>query len=191
MKKPLTLCILVFLFMGLNGNYAQTAKRHSGSVPYKDLQNPLYGVDVNLYDDLNQDQRQAGLSIAFNGWLYACYTLSDGGFVVVKSTDDGLTWNGWESVFWSGYYFPKLDIVVTGTTESDLKVWVAYTCYDLSNTTDWFLGYQNLDGDLNNLGSADLDNFTSTYGFYDVVIASDYRNPGQNCSPFSLGILYS
>ena len=191
MKKSFTLCILLFLFIGLNGNYAQTTKRHSGSIPLKSIGNPLYGLDVNLYDDQNQDQRQAGLSVAFNGWLYACYTLSDGGFVVVKSTDDGVTWNGWESVFWSGYFFPKLDIVVTGTTESDLKVWVAYTCYDLSNTTDWFLGYENLDGDLNYLGYGDLDNFSSSYGFYDVAIASDYRNPGQNCNPFSLGILYS
>lgn len=183
--------MLLFLFIGLNGNYAQTMKRHSGSIPYKEMDSPLYGVDVNLYGDPAQDQRQAALSVAFNGWLYACYTLSDGGFVVVKSTDDGLSWTGWWSVYWGGYYFPKLDIVVTGTTESDLKVWVAYACYDLSNTSNWFLGYENLDGNLNYLGYADLDNFSSSYGYYDVVIASDYRNPGQNCDPFSLGILYS
>jgi hypothetical protein len=175
----------------LNGNYAQTTKRHSGSIPLKSIGNPIYGLDVNLYDDPNQDQRQAGLSVAFNGWLYACYTLSDGGFVVVKSTDNGVTWDGWESVIWSGYFFPKLDIVVTGTTVSDLKVWVAYTCYDLSNTTNWFAGLEDLDGDLNYLGYTDLDNISSSYGIYDIAIASDYRNPGQNCNPFSLGILYS
>jgi len=191
MKKSFTFCILLFLFIGLNGNYAQTTKRHSGSIPLKSIGNPIYGLDVNLYDDLNQDQRQAGLSVAFNGWVYACYTLSDGGFVVVKSTDNGVTWDGWESVIWSGYFFPKLDIVVTGTTVSDLKVWVAYTCYDLSNTTNWFAGLEDLDGDLNYLGYTDLDNISSSYGIYDIAIASDYRNPGQNCNPFSLGILYS
>lgn len=191
MKKTSTICILLFLFIGLNGNYAQTAKRHSGSTPIKSLSSPLYGLDVNLYDDLNQDQRQAGLSVAFNGWLYACYTLSDGGFVVVKSTDNGVTWDGWESVIFGGYFFPKLDIVVTGTTVADLKVWVAYTCYDLNDNTNWFAGYENLDGDLNFLGYADLDNFSSSYGFYDIAIASDYRNPGLNCNPFSIGILYS
>jgi hypothetical protein len=190
-KGTFTLCIFLFLFIGLNGNYAQTTKRHSGSIPFKSPGSPLYGLDVNLYDDLNQDQRQAGLSIAFNGWIYACYTLSAGGFVVVKSADNGVTWDGWESVFWNNYFFPKLDIVVTGTTESDLKVWVAYTCYDLSDSTNWFAGYENLDGDLNTLGYADLDNFTSTFGFYDIAIASDYRNPGVNCNPFSIGILYS
>lgn len=191
MKKTFTLCILLFLFIGLNGNYAQTPKGQSPSIPYKSVSSPSYGVDINLYDDPNQNQRQAGLSVAFNGWLYACYTLSDGGFVIVKSMDNGVTWDGWQSVFWSGYFFPKLDIVVTGTTESDLKVWVAYTCYDLGDPTNWFAGYENVDGDLNYLGYEDLDNFTSSYGFYDIAIASDYRNPGVNCNPFSIGILYS
>jgi hypothetical protein len=190
-KGTFTLCILLFLFIGLNGNYAQTTKRHSGSIPLKSISCPLYGVDVNLYDDPNQDQRQAGLSIAFNGWSYACYTLSSGGFVVVKSIDNGLTWDGWESVLGSGYFFTKLDIVVTGTTVNDLKVWVAYTCYDQSDHTDWYAGYENLDGDLNYLGFKDLDNFSSSYGFYDIAIASDYRNPGVNSNPFSIGILYS
>ena len=60
MKTSFTLCILLFLFIGLNGNYAQTTKRHSGSIPLKSIGNPLYGLDVNLYDDQNQDQRQAG-----------------------------------------------------------------------------------------------------------------------------------
>jgi hypothetical protein len=191
MKTSFALCILLFLFIGLNGNYAQISQGPSGSSPLKSVTNPLYGFDVPLYDDLNQDQRQAGLSVAFNGWVYACYTMANGGFVVVKSMDNGITWDGWQSVMMMGYFITNLDIVVTGETVSDVKVWVAYTCYDLANHTSWFAGYEKLDGDLNYLGHTDLDSFSSAYGFYDIAIASDYRNPGVNCNPFSIGILYS
>ena len=162
-----------------------------GSIPLKSGNGPLYGTDVYLHNNPSHDQRQAGLSVAFNGWLYACYSLGYGGFIVVKSTDNGVTWDGWENTEWSGYYFPKLDIVVTGNTVDSLQVWVAYTCLDTSDSTSWFIGYENFDGNLNYIGTTDLDTFTSDIGYYDVAIASDYRNPAVGSNPYSLGILVS
>jgi hypothetical protein len=192
MKKSITLGIVFSLLILITGNLAaQIQKSQTGSIPYKFMGAPQFGTDVPLYTDSTQNQRLAALSVAFNGWLYACYSLGDGGFTIVKSTDNGLTWDGWESVYWGAYGFTKLDIVVTGTTGTDLKVWVAYICYDLANTSDWYAGYQNTDGDLNALGYADLDIYTATTGFYDIAIASDYRSPGTYAVPYSLGILYS
>ncbi|HTX88568.1 MAG TPA: T9SS type A sorting domain-containing protein [Bacteroidales bacterium] len=189
MKKALTLLTSLLLVIFIGNLSAQTSHDGRGIVPLKSPNSVTYGTDVIIHNNPAADQRNTCLSVAYNGWLYAAYTLTTGGFKVAKSVDNGATWV-LSDLIWSNYYFPKVDIVVTGTTVGTLTVWVGYICQNIASPDEWYAGYEVLDGDVNDVTFGDLD-YSSTESYYDVAIASDYRYPAYGVSPFSLGILYS
>ena len=191
MKKVFTLLLMAVLFFSVSMVNAQRSKGSSSVIPYKSGLSPQYGTDIIINNDPLQDQRNAHVSVAFNGWLYACYTIATGGFQVAKSTDDGVTWT-YSAIIWPDYTFPKVDLIVVGKTVADLRVWVGYICYYTTATNDWDAGYEILDGDVNDLTYADMDATTSDF-YYDVAIASDYKylSYGITDPNYSIGLLYS
>jgi hypothetical protein len=190
MKKSFTLLMSIFLFAFLGLLQAQQRENREYQTPIKTGWAPTYGLDIFVQPNPSENQREACLSVAFNGWLYAAYTIDAGGFIVARSLDDGYSWSV-TPVIWHNYYFNGLDIIVTGTSEPSLAVYVAYTCYDLAFPTEWFCGVEYLDGYLNDLTWVVLDQVSNGVGFYDVSVASDYKYPAVGSSPYCLGVLTS
>ena len=130
MKKftfPLFVTLLLVTFS--SNLFSQAELAESTGVPYKAPNSILYGSDVWINFQPLEDQRNACLSVAFNGWLYGAYSADLGGdrkWMVMRSTDDGATWTILREVTLSANWYVKaLDIEVTGLTEPDLKVFVA------------------------------------------------------------------
>jgi hypothetical protein len=190
MKKRITLLLSFCLLVCLGLLNAQQRENKESLMPLKAGWAPTYGTDMFVQFNPSENQREVCLSVAFNGWLYAAFAIEPGGFKVARSTDGGYTWSV-TPVIWPNYYFNGLDIVVTGTSEPTLSVYVAYTCYDLAFPTTWFCGVEYLDGVLNDLTWKILDDATGSVGFYDVAIASDYKFPAVGASPYCLGVLSS
>jgi hypothetical protein len=192
MKKILTPFLAVILFLSVIGMNAQSGKGTSSFIPYKSPNSVNYGTDIVLYNDITQDQRNVHVSVAFNGWLYAIYTHNDistttAGLTVLRSTDDGITWEILQDYVLTGAY-TATDIVAAGNNLTDLKIFIAGIY--MYTPTDWRVWCDRLDP-VTGADESEILFENSTNTIYDVAIASDYRYPATGSTPYSLGIIYS
>lgn len=188
--------MVTFFLIALSINlFAQDATIQNHGVPWKTPNSVLYGTDVLIDYQPTENQRGACLSVAFNGWLYACYTVNNTAttkWTIFRSTDDGETW----SVFYdqplnTNWYTQSIDIVVTGNSEPELKVFVAAAYQnDVGNYTELQISRHN-----GVTGAYEAPIWTDVQStgekFKDVAIASDYLFPAVDAAPYSLGIIYS
>ena len=196
MKKTLPF-FLVTLVMAAWSMQAlgQAEISQPNGVPYLTPNSVLYGSDIIIDDQPAQDQRNVSISVAFNGWLYACYSVNESGswsWRIFKSEDDGASWSLLRNQALStNWYVSNVEIVVTGTTVPDLKVFVGRILNnDVSANSEMIIS--QLDGNSGNTLVTLRDNIVSgTDIFRDISLASDYRFPAFSASPFSVGILYS
>lgn len=154
-----------------------------------------FGQDVILYQQSGVNQRNAVVTSAFNGWLYAAYTtvnsaLNEGGITILKSTDNGFNWNVMDSYTPTDVRYRDVEIEVAGTDTNDLKLFLAAIREDVTAGTYLvFLDeYNATTGDF--IGS----NFNKSSGIrqiYDIDLATDNLSPAVGSSPYSIGILYS
>ena len=72
MKAFITFSVLL-LILSLNRLNAQTGLPGNSVIPLKP-QSPLFGKDIVINDQPDQDQHKVALCYAFNGWLYAAVT---------------------------------------------------------------------------------------------------------------------
>ncbi|MCX6243938.1 MAG: hypothetical protein NTU98_04470 [Bacteroidetes bacterium] len=199
MKTKLYACtgMLIMLLLSLN-LWAQDLQDNT-SIPFMPANSLLYGGDVIIDNQPTQDQSDVCLSVAFNGWLYAAYIAVDGSYNAWKvwiSKDDGATWQLLiDNPIATNWYTRALDLVVCGTTVSDLVVYVPRIYQnDVSETS--MLRVTKHNGNTGSQVSTPYDCSVSTttpttQKFLDVAIASDYRNPAYGASPYSIGVLYS
>jgi hypothetical protein len=149
-----------------------------------------YGTDVIIYPNPAEDQVKCRVSVASNGWIYAAYMISTGGFRVARSIDDGQTWTH-SSKFRSGFSLTSVDIVAIGNDAGNIKVWIINSGYMSSSIDVWEVAVQELNGDLSNVLDHSIESMISNDGYYGVAIATDYAFPSAGTSPYSLAVLYS
>ena len=195
MEKRIIISVLAFYFMlNLQGS-AQSEATIPLMIPTKTPNSLLYGIDVIIDNQPDQDQRDACLSIAFNGWLYAGYTVEEGSshkWMIMRSTDNGETWSVLrEQPLAPDWYNPDFDMVVCGINESELAVYVARVSQnDYLDASELLIS--KLDGNTGNTLTTLWDSYvTGDEKFNGVAIASDYRLPALNSIPYSVGVLYS
>jgi Secretion system C-terminal sorting domain len=153
-----------------------------------------YFNDIIVDNQPTFDEQRVRLSVAFNGWLYAAFTTVDtinqtGGITIRMSRDNGQTWTTIEEYHIQNTLYPTFDIVVTGTDTNNLILFNAGVNNNLSSGSyTLFIDRYNATN-----GSFIGNNYSyySTNKLYDVALASDYRFPAVNTSPYGVGLLYS
>lgn len=154
-----------------------------------------FSDDVVIHSTPDINQERVKLSVAFNGWLYAAYSTIDsannaGGITIVKSIDNGLSWQVFDSYMPTGIRYPAFDILVAGTDTSALKLYLIGVNKNVSTASHTiFLDVYNATNG-NYIGSP-YNRSTGTNRVYDIAIASDYTLPAVGASPYSVAFLYS
>lgn len=139
-------------------------------------------------------EHNSSITVSFNGWIYEATGLetmdsdSSGG-IVRYSKDNGTTWNTFASWLYPGVDYINPEIEVAGTDTNNLNLFVAGAWYDsTSGDADvWVDKYNGRNGQfISEVYSEGLQ-----YPVRDLDIATDYRYPAYNASPYSVGLLYS
>jgi hypothetical protein len=193
MKNKFTLLLCVLCLVNLSTLMAQCGGGSAACMPLKTGNMALhYGGDVLINDQPAQNQRNANITVAYNGWLYAINTYTTAttyGITTMKSVDNGKTWT-----IFSTYDFgataeqTSVDIVAAGTTPADFKIFISGVRHNFGiNYVAWV---DRLDP---NTGAVEDEILNETWSgmIMDIKIASDYRYPAVGASPYSLGILFS
>lgn len=153
---------------------------------------PKFSGDVPIFQNSSLNERNVRLTVAFNGWIYAAYSIKDStnssGIKIMYSKDNGNSWNAFDSYLFNDITYPSFDIVVAGTDTNNLSLFLAgarknsdtdYLLYiDKYNaTTAQYIGNQYLTNKNNSI--------------IDIAIASDYQFPSTVSAPYSIGVIYS
>jgi len=156
---------------------------------------PKYANDVIIDMAPTIDQRHVRLSVAFNGWLYAAFSTVDsinnkGGITIMKSKDDGASWQQIERYSFAGFRYPTFDIVVAGTDTSNLSLYLIGVQNNLS-LSEYTLFVDRYNAATNAFTGSLYNSPKGTRRIPDVAIATDYRFPAVGASPYSLAFAYS
>jgi hypothetical protein len=194
MKNYLTILLaLVTLFLVTSLN-AQNKSHDEPLIPYKLSRSPVFGKDIVIDDQPTQNQQSVVVCSAYNGWLFSAYTYNNNdnqaAVRIMKSTDSGINW----SQFFDGsiglplIIIPKIEILVCGNNETDLKLFLSILLYDsIYNSGGAVVDRINgLTGMVENIL---LENDGG--GIRDISIASDNFYQAVNSNPFSIAIIYS
>jgi hypothetical protein len=207
MKNTLLFSCTLFLALGINAQQPENLRplenpavpvpaamreAHAASGPV--FPQPLYSNDVIIQND-TVDQQRVRISVAFNGWIYAALNKEDvaadaGGISILRSKDNGLTWNLIDSYMPAGYRYPAFDMVVAGTDTNNLVVYLAGINYNVTSTS-YVLFVDRYDGRTGQFLSSNFNYSAGTRKIYDVALATDYTHPAVGVSPYSVGMLYS
>lgn len=82
------------------------------------------GFDRPVGNNLQQTLSTPDMTIAFNGWIYNAYRSAES-IQVKVSKDHGKSWQSFTSLSADGYTYDAPSIVVTGTEENQLHLFVA------------------------------------------------------------------
>lgn len=154
-----------------------------------------FGNDVTIKSESGINQRDVVVTSAFNGWLFSAYTTVNtaanaGGITILRSTDNGFTWDVIDSYIPSDVRYLDVEIEVVGSDTSSMKLFVFGLRNNVgSGTYVAFLDtYKASTGQF--LGSP-FNRNTGTRAIYDIDISTDFLNPAVGSSPYSVGLLYS
>ncbi|KGO02842.1 secretion protein [Porphyromonas gulae] len=155
------------------------------------------GDDVKVIQYDQETLVQTRMSVADNGWIYVMtHSGRDTGNSNVKifrSKDNGATYQklrDWDPS--DDYLFQDFDIIVTGKTESDIKVWSV----EIMNKPGEYksrVAVFSRDANAQNGKRMYQEDF-SNVRLYDVDIASNYRSPSalnNGGDPFALAFAYT
>jgi hypothetical protein len=192
MKLPYIISILTVFFFSIDGLKSQSINNTVSGLSPKYGNSVLFGKDIIINNQPDQDQTNIAQCSAFNGWLYAVYSYPVGLFSfmsILRSEDNGITWQ----VMLEGSAGPtkslitRVSILACGNSISALKI---------------FLGFTYLDTAFN-IGGGYLIRYSGEPFVYedeilkendyikDFALAGDYLYPATNSNPFSIAILYS
>ena len=179
----------------LNKSVLSTEVRVAGGNELAKGAEVQYANDV-IIENSALDQRNVKISAAFNGWLYSAFTTSNttsgnGGVTIRRSKNNGVTWTNITNFSFANVKFPVIDIVVAGTDTNNLTLFITGVNQNTStgNYVLWFDKYNATTGTF--LGQFGTNINYGTRKVYDVSIASDYKCPAYNATPYSVGVLYS
>ncbi|MBI3512452.1 MAG: T9SS type A sorting domain-containing protein [Bacteroidetes bacterium] len=134
--------------------------------------------------------RNVKIAAAFNGWLFAAYSMNDatgGGLGAAKSTDGGLTWTPFFGVTSAGIDYPSLDLVVAGNTVGTISFYIAGILNNGGSYSAWVDKFNG------NTGAFMGENFNegSANTMYDIALATDYVNPSFVSTGYSVAVIYT
>ncbi len=191
MKQLIFIPIFFLLLMLNQPGLAQQYSNEDPILPLKTNRSVLFGNDIVIHDQPERDQRNISICCAFNGWLYAVYSYNQpdqANISILKSTDNGLTWN---VIIETGFDYydciiKKVNIMVCGNSIPNLKLFVGCVILDTLDGSssgkvwrnkaepytpeEWVLNEGNIN---------------------DLSLASDYMYPAGNSNPYSIATLYS
>ncbi|MFN5982119.1 MAG: T9SS type A sorting domain-containing protein [Fluviicola sp.] len=153
-----------------------------------------FGGDVTIQPS-SDNQTAVEIASAFNGWLFSAVSFENegtntGGIVLRKSIDNGLSWSTVYSLTSTGVRYDNVDVIVTGSTEIDLYVSLAYISRFVATST-YDISIKRIAAATNSdLGLSFYLN-KGTNKVYDIELASDYLLPASVSSPYSVAMLYS
>ena len=188
MKQRLTILIALVLLLTMNILHAQPG------IPLKDNGSVLFGKDIVIHDRPDRDQKLVAICSAFNGWLYAAYAYQSslsmsGSMVVLKSEDNGISWNVMIDldVVANNTFLTSIGLITTGNSVSALKLFITFTYADdpqMPYSTGFLLRYNGVTGVFE-------ERMIRESPFYDMSVASDIIYPAINSNTGSMGVLYS
>ncbi len=138
-----------------------------------------YGEDVLIKEYGSEVKTQ--ISVADNGNIYVLASIENE-FDFWVSYDEGATYQLLQH--YSGPSMYDIDMVVTGNNASNIKIWFAIAYKDDEGRALFFI--MNLDAQGNQQQSK-----VANLGYVDVTsvsIATDYRSPGSDGSPFAIAV---
>jgi len=163
------------------------------SFPIKSTNSMLFGNDIIINNNPIENQYHVAVCTAFNGWLFATYsyvneTLHEAAGALLKSVDNG---NSWTVIFDELYpldssEFTSMDIIATGDSLSNLKVYLAAVVSN--NNAGLGDGFVN---QYNGVTGAYENNLLMIGSSYYIALSKDGTYPAYNANPYSLGVLYS
>jgi hypothetical protein len=153
--------------------------------------NPLM-TDVIINNSVATNIRHVKIATAFNGWIYAAYTLSDvtgGGVGLSRSKDNGLTWTALIGTVNSGLTYTSVDVEVAGSDTNSLSVFLAGILLNGSgNYISWVDKYNGTSAAF--IGEYFNEN-TGANMMYDIALATDFLNPSYVSTGYSVAVVYS
>jgi len=192
LQKKLIVLLCLFSFEGLN---AQPGKVDGSIIPSQFVKSVLFGYDIFIKDQPQQNQREIAICSAFNGWLYALYPYFDSNanqdaFTFLRSKDNGASWsilnNGPSGIFHTGIV--KLEILACGHDTTNLKVFAGFNIYD---TATMERGLLVIRYDKNCVMEGTDFLHEQSVQIRDFEMASDDLYPASNSNSFSLSVVYS
>jgi len=155
----------------------------------------LFGKDVIISDEADQNQRNIAISSAANGWLYACFwhPITTGGYkyYIVRSIDGGISWEEIYSLASTSSpdtYIRDKEILAVGDNPTNIKVFIAYV------RAFGYFKDKGVVGRLNGLTGeieAEILQDQDFSWIHDIAIATDYPYPAVGADPFSIAILHT
>ncbi|HTX88569.1 MAG TPA: T9SS type A sorting domain-containing protein [Bacteroidales bacterium] len=193
MRKSFTLLLTLLMTLGF---LALSAQEREISRPVQPLQGPnsiLYGTDVYLNYNASQNQRNATVCVADNGWIYAAYSYYDVSgdisyWELLRSVDDGASWTLINSASLTSGTYQSVNLELSGTNASDIIVYLARVYHD--GTTS-YLRVSEYDANGSFIRNLIAQTLTMPEQYLDVSIATDFKYPAFGASPFTVGVAYS
>ncbi len=207
MKKTLLISCALLLGLGMRAQQQQNQRpSETPALPVPAVMNeahvasspvfpqPLYTNDVVMKND-TVDQQRVRISVAFNGWLFAAVNRVDvasdeGGISILRSKDNGITWQQIDGYFPAGTRYPAFDLVVAGTDTNSLTVYLAGVNYNVASG-NYVLFVDRYDGRTGAFAGSNFNLSAGQQKIYDVALATDYTHPAVGATPYSIGMLYS
>ena len=178
--------ILIFLAGFLNSNARPTDNPRS----------PHFATDEIVQNKPGDNQRHPRIAAAFNGWLYAAYTINDtttkrGGIYVSFSKDNGQTWKKFVTYEFNNSFYRYTDVAVGGSDTSNISVFVAGTLLNLSNgsSTIYIDKFDGSSGDL--ITGQVYERSLGALSITSMAVFCDNSFPSSLSAPFSVSILYA
>lgn len=184
---------ILFCYLSVNLNYGQQNLRCVTDRCDRRTDMPLFGFDILINDQTEQNQKNVSLASSFNGWLYAGYSYFDtlmnrDIYIVMQSKNNGLDW----SEFLSGNIgvqntrILKIDIAVGGNDTTNMKLFLCFIGQNIitGGTTLHVQRYNAYNG-------SPEEEILGVNEVRDMSIATDaiYQAGGSN--PFSMALIYS
>lgn len=151
-----------------------------------------FGNDVIIHSESGINQRNAVVTSAFNGWLFSVYTTvntaaNQGGITILRSTDNGFTWDIIDSYNPTGVRYLDVEIEVTGSDTSSLKLYVFGIRNDLAPGT-YLVFLDTYNATTGQFMGSPINRSNGTRAIYDLDISTDFLSPAVGTSPFSVGL---
>ncbi len=180
------------LFLFITAGRAQFAPG-SAMLPLNPYRSSLFGRDIVVRNLPDQDQQNAGICCAPNGWLYNTFCYDSLGVhyaTKMRSKDNGYTWQLLKNIKYYGDSFiqEKLDIAVNGASDTNQTLYVISLIRGITAQRE-FMELVRYKCDPFSTGTLLL--YEETYGVHDMAIALDNGNPAAGANPGSIGLLYS
>jgi len=191
MKKRFTFFVFLLLFFSISRLNAQPGEGNEPIIPLQQNRSILFGKDIVIHDQPNNNQRNLAICSAFNGWLFSgySYTSSTGERCsLLKSIDDGITWSIiMDDVVPYSYVISKISLTTSGNNLSNLRLFLGVMMKDTNdNTGHLWVGHYKVEP-----FGPDGEAFGDPNNCRDLSLSNDFTYPATGSNPNSLGLIFS